>query len=64
MAGWIVLVSIPAQHAEKVARATYEQEQREISFSQKVAAGNSIRGIHPPEQGTLAEYEAWRKSQY
>ena len=63
MAGWIVLVSILAQHAEKVARATYEQEQREIFFSQKVAAGNSIRGIYPPERGALAEYEAWRKSQ-
>ena len=57
------VVAIPAKHAEEVAHEAYEQEQREIFFTQKVADGNSIRGVYPPDEDTLAEYEAWRKAQ-
>ena len=55
------VVVIPAKNAEEVAHDAFEQEQREIFFTQKVAAGFSIRGIYPPDENTLAEYEAWRK---
>ena len=57
------VVAIPAKHAEDVAHEAFEQEQREFFFTQKVAAGNSIRGVYPPDEDTLAEYEIWRKKQ-
>ena len=56
------VVAIPAKYAEEVAHDAFEQEQREIFFTQKVSAGSSIRGIYPPDDDTLAEYEAWRKN--
>lgn len=57
------VVAIPAKYAEEVAHDAYEQELREIFFTQKVAEGSSIRGIYPPNEDTLAEYEVWRKEQ-
>ena len=57
------VVAIPAKHAEDLAHEAFEQEQREFFFTQKIAAGNSIRGIYPPDENTLAEYEIWRKEQ-
>ena len=56
------VVAIPAHVAEQVAHDTFEQELRETFFTQKVKEGNSIRGIYPPNEETLAEYEAWRKA--
>ena len=41
----------------------YEQELREMFFTQKVAEGASINGVYPPNEQTLAEYEVWRASQ-
>lgn len=56
------VVAIPADVAEEVAHDTFEQELRETFLMQKVAAGSSIRGTYPPNEQTLAEYEAWRKA--
>ena len=57
------VVAIPAQVAEEVAHDTYEQDMRETFFTQKVAEGASIKGVYPPSEETLAEYEQWRKEQ-
>jgi regulator of RNase E activity RraA len=51
------VVAIPAKHAEEVAHEAFEQAQREIFFTQKVAAGDSIRGVYQPDKDTLAEYK-------
>lgn len=56
------VVAIPAHVAESVAHDTFEQELREAFLTQKVAAGSSIRGVYPPNEQVLAEYEAWRKA--
>ncbi len=56
------VVIIPAQMAEEVAHATYEQDLLETFLQQKVANGASIRGVYPPNDATRAEYEAWRKN--
>ena len=56
------VVAIPAHVAEEVAHDAYEQELREEFFTQKVAEGASIKGIYPPNEQTLSEYEAWRRS--
>ncbi|MCB0113563.1 MAG: ribonuclease activity regulator RraA, partial [Caldilineaceae bacterium] len=57
------VVVIPAAMAESVAHDAYEQEIREEFFQQKVASGSSILGVYPPNEQTLAEFEAWRKEQ-
>jgi len=56
------VVAIPAQYAEEVARDAYEQELREMFFTQKMAEGYSICGVYPPNEETLEEYEEWRKN--
>lgn len=55
------VVVIPAQVAESVAHATYEQEIREEFFLQKISGGASIIGTYPPNEATLSEFENWRK---
>lgn len=55
------VVVIPAHVAEEVARDGYEQERKEEFFQEKVAGGESILGVYPPNEATLAEFEAWRK---
>lgn len=55
------VVVIPAHVAEDVARDGYEQERKEEFFQEKVAGGESILGVYPPNEATLAEFEAWRK---
>ena len=57
------VVAIPAAVAEAVAHDGYEQEIREEFFQQKVAGGASILGVYPPDDATLAEFEAWRRAQ-
>lgn len=55
------VVAIPAQVAEEVAHAAYEQERMEEFIQQKVAAGASILGVYPPNEQTQAEYAEWRR---
>ncbi len=55
------VVVIPAQVAESVAQAAYEQEIREEFFLQKIAGGASIVGTYPPNEAILAELAEWRK---
>ncbi len=57
------VVAIPAAVAGEVAHAAYEQEVLEAFVLQKVEAGASIRGVYPPDENTLAEFERWRKGQ-
>lgn len=52
---------LPAHVAEEVALDAYEQERKEEFFQEKVANGASILGVYPPNEETLAEFEAWRK---
>ena len=54
------VVAIPAEIAEEVAHDAHEQELRETFLTRKVSEGASIRGIYPPNEQTLAEYEAWK----
>lgn len=55
------VVAIPAQVAEEVAHDAYEQERLEEFIQEKVASGASILGVYPPNEQTVAEFEAWRK---
>lgn len=57
------VVVIPRQVAEEVALAALEQERLEAFVLDKVRHGASIRGVYPPDEQTLAEYEAHRRTQ-
>jgi regulator of RNase E activity RraA len=52
------VVVIPSAHAEAVAHASFEQEELEAFLTEKVAGGASIRGVYPPDDDVLREYEA------
>jgi regulator of RNase E activity RraA len=54
------VVVIPAAMAEEVAHDAYEQEVLEEFILERVDAGSSIKGVYPPDENTLAEFERWR----
>lgn len=55
------VVAIPSQVAEEVAHDAYDQERMEEFIQGKIASGASILGVYPPNEETIAEFEAWRK---
>ena len=55
------VVVVPVQFAEEVAQMAVEVEEREAFLLQKIQAGASIVGTYPPDEKTLAEYEAWKR---
>lgn len=54
------VVVIPLAHAREVAESGLEQELLERFLTAKVSDGASIRGVYPPNEATLREYNAWR----
>jgi regulator of RNase E activity RraA len=56
------VVVMPAAVADEVAAAAYEQERLEDFIWTKVNAGESIRGVYPPDSKTRAEFEAARQA--
>ncbi len=55
------VVVIPFQYAVEVAQIAVEMEARENFILNKVKSGACIVGTYPPDESTLAEYEAWKK---
>jgi 2-keto-4-pentenoate hydratase/2-oxohepta-3-ene-1,7-dioic acid hydratase in catechol pathway/regulator of RNase E activity RraA len=56
------VVVVPAQLAEEVAAAAVEQEVLEQFAFERVAAGESIRGVFPLAEERRREFEAWREA--
>ena len=54
------VVVVPAQFAAEVAQTAVETEAREQFLLEKIQSGASIVGTYPPDESTLAEYEAWK----
>ena len=54
------VVVIPRHLAEEVAEKAVEKEDREVFLLYKIQQGHSIIGVYPPDENTLAEYEAWK----
>jgi regulator of RNase E activity RraA len=52
------VVIIPRAHAEDVASAAYAQERLEEFVTGKVAGGAGIRGLYPPSDDVLEEFDA------
>ena len=57
------IVVIPAHLAEEVAIEAEEMEKKERFITEKIRAGASIVGTYPPDEQTLAEYQAWKTKQ-
>lgn len=57
------VVVMPVNVADDVARDGYEQELLEQFLQEKVANGSSIKGVYPPNDAVLQEYQAWRSRQ-
>jgi regulator of RNase E activity RraA len=52
------VVIIPRAHAEDIAAAAYAQERLEEFVTGKVAGGAGIRGLYPPSDDVLEEFDA------
>ena len=57
------VVVIPAHLAEAVAIEAAEMEEKERFIAEKIRAGASIVGTYPPDEQTLAEYQASKTNQ-
>ena len=57
------VVVMPASVVDEVAHDGYEQEILEEYLQLLVAQGRGIKGVYPPDEQTLAEYQAWRTQQ-
>ena len=55
------VVVVPSHLAEEVARDAAEQELLEQYIATRIEAGRPLPGTYPPNEETLAGYEAWRK---
>ena len=56
------LAVIPSALADEVAHDAAEQEQLEEFLLERVAAGEGLPGIYPPNEATRLAYEDWRKA--
>lgn len=52
------VVVVPANVAEQVAHDGFDQERLEDFLLKKVSSGESIKGVYPPNEQTMTEYEA------
>jgi len=57
------VVSIPRGLADAVAARGIEQDELEAFLLERVRGGAPLPGTYPPNEATLAEYEAWRRKQ-
>ena len=56
------VVVIPSHLAEQVAQTAHEMEEKEIFIMEKIRGGASIVGTYPPDEKTMAEFEAWKNA--
>ena len=57
------VVVIPRKYAAKVADEAVHHDEIEVYLYQRISNGESLRGIYPPNEQTLKDYEAWKKRQ-
>jgi regulator of RNase E activity RraA len=57
------VVVIPRHLADEIAQPARDQEELERFILEKVASGAALPGTYPPNEQTLAEYQAWRAAQ-
>lgn len=55
------VIVVPRHLADDVAEASAGMELKEDFITEKIRGGASIVGTYPPDENTLAEFEAWKK---
>lgn len=55
------VIVIPRHLAAEIARDAAAMEERERFLMREIESGRSIVGVYPPDEATLARYEAWRR---
>jgi regulator of RNase E activity RraA len=56
------VVVMPPHLAEEVADVAQEMELKEEFILERIRGGASLVGTYPPDEKTLAEFDAWRRS--
>ena len=56
-------VVVPRKLAREIAEAAPEQERLEAFLTSRIAEGHPLIGTYPPNEQTLAAYEAWKAGQ-
>jgi 5-oxopent-3-ene-1,2,5-tricarboxylate decarboxylase / 2-hydroxyhepta-2,4-diene-1,7-dioate isomerase len=56
------IVVLPRDIADEVAAGAAAQEHEELFITERVRAGDSLRGLYPMDAARRAEYEAWAKN--
>ena len=56
------VVVIPRAMAAKVADEAVHHDELEVYLFERISSGESLRGIYPPNEQTLRDYETWKRS--
>ena len=55
------VVVIPRKYAAKVADEAVHHDEIEVYLYERISNGESLRGIYPPNEQTLRDYETWKQ---
>ena len=56
------VIIVPRSLAPVIAEDALEQETREAYLHTRVHNGESLLGLYPPNEKTMAEYQEWKAS--
>lgn len=55
------VVVIPRSYAAKIADEAVHHDELEVYLYERISNGESLRGVYPPNEQTLREYETWKQ---
>jgi regulator of RNase E activity RraA len=55
------VVVIPRAYAAKIADEAVHHDELEVYLYERISNGESLRGIYPPNEQTLRDYEIWKQ---
>jgi regulator of RNase E activity RraA len=55
------VVVIPRAYAVKIADEAVHHDEIEVYLYERISNGESLRGIYPPNEQTLRDYEVWKQ---
>jgi regulator of RNase E activity RraA len=57
------VVVIPRAYAARIAGEAVHHDELEVYLYERISNGDSLRGVYPPNEQTLREYETWKQRQ-
>ena len=55
------VVVIPRTYAAQIADEAVYHDEIEVYIYERISGGDSLRGVYPPNEQTVREYEAWKQ---